>query len=115
MRSLRAKNKERVGLAAVVALFQLALVTWVPLADAVHHGGSHPISAGESGETQGDGSRLASVCFVCAAGLGAFAPHSPAPVPGPSYHWRVPAETVPDFLPASLQVTTTLPRGPPNA
>lgn len=99
-----------------VALFQLALVAWVPVADAVHHCGDHPVTAsGESGGDHGDASGLAPVCFICAAGLGAFTSSTPDPTPvslieaTPTF--EAPHETLPPSLPHSVNRA----RAPPIA
>lgn len=81
MRSLIRERRQVPWVPILVALFQLVLVTWIPVADAMHHCGDHPVAAGEPGGGHGDGSGLAPVCFVCAAGLGAFASASPDPAP----------------------------------
>lgn len=100
----------------LVAVFQLALVTWIPVADAVHHSGDHPVStSSESGGGHEDGSALAPVCFICAAGLGAFAPGDAGPTPAVSTAWSLPFEVDPGVLPATLRIFSTLPRGPPLA
>jgi hypothetical protein len=100
----------------VVALFQLAFGTWIPMADAVYHSGDRPVSSSEgSGEFPEDGSVLAPTCFVCAAGLGAYAPGNPGPAPAGSMDLNFPVEELLGTLLCPLQVPSTLPRGPPSA
>lgn len=114
MRCLIRDQRRNLGLPLVVALFQLALVTWIPVADAVHHSGDRTMtSSGESGDGHSEGSALVSVCFICAACLGAYAPETPGPAPSASIHLNLPLEPFVGVVPAASRPPTTLPRGPP--
>lgn len=100
----------------LVALFQLALVTWIPFADAVHHSGGAPISVpGEPGDGQGDGARLTPVCFICAAYLGVFSSAAPDLAPTVSTGSTPPLEPTPKAPPSSQRISTHLARAPPSA
>ena len=100
----------------LVALFQLALVTGIPVADAMHHSGGAPISTpGESGGNEGDGARLTPVCFICGAYLGVFASATPDLAPTVSTGSTPPPEQTPEAPPSSHRISTYLARAPPSA
>lgn len=116
MRSLIRERRGVPWVPIAVALFQLALVTWIPVADAMHHCMEHPVSAaGDSGGGHGDGSGLAPVCFVCAAGLGAFASSIPDPAPASSTGSTPLFVSSLESVPSTPLLSTRKARAPPIA
>lgn len=116
MRSLIWERRRVPWVPILVALLQLALVTWIPVADAVHHCGDHPVTtSGDSGGGHGDGAGLAPVCFICAAGLGAFASSVPDLTPDICASGTPRFESPPGTVPSVPALSKKKARAPPLA
>ncbi len=116
MRSLFREHHRVRMIPLLVALFQLALVTGIPVADAVHHSGDHPVTTtGEPSPGGGEGTGLAPVCFICSAGLGVFTTPSGGLTPVVSSDWVIPPDPVPESTPVCPTLTTLKARAPPLA
>jgi hypothetical protein len=65
------------GARLAVTLMQLAFVTWLPAAHMQHHADELPLRAPSQEGGNAPVTDLSSVCFVCAASVGAGTPAEP--------------------------------------